>query len=234
MNKKKLIGFIIGIIIILVIVIGSFAFVSHEKQIAVTDAQAQKAEQAKENNLKQEQLKAQEAKEKATDNSKTEQVAQTSKPKENTTQVTQTNQSKEKTVQTTQTKQNTQTENTTKTNTNNLSQEKAQLLNELSTLKPSISPDQHYGMLTQSELLYTTWDQELNKIWGVLENNLPSNKMEALRQNEREWINSKEQYMPAYNAAGSGNYSQAQSVEAGHALAQMTKDRCYYLVNNYM
>lgn len=197
MTKKKLIGTIIAIIIIIV---GSFAFIHHEKQIALANGKAETAAQAKE--AKANQLKEEQASKEA----QTKEQAQTTNP--SSKKVNQPN--------------------------HNLSQEKNQLLNELSTLKPDISPNQHYGILTQSELLYANWDNELNKIWGILENNLPADQMQALRENEVQWIKTKDPYMPAYKAAGSGNYSQIQSVQAGQTLAQMTKDRCYYLINHYM
>lgn len=243
MTKKKLIGTIIAVVIIIIIFVGSFAFIYHEKQIALARTQAETAKQAnqtKESKLKEEQaLKESEAKQQSnnkeitqpvkSDQSKaTKQIANTTQSKSNTAQNQTTNNATSKAQ--------TSNQSTKKVDqqTNNLSQEKNILLNELSTLKPDISPDQHYGILTQSELLYTTWDTELNKIWGILENNLPADKMQALRENEVQWINTKNPYMPAYKAAGSGNYSQIQSVQAGQTLAQMTKDRCYYLVNNYM
>ncbi|MGL5416448.1 MAG: lysozyme inhibitor LprI family protein [Clostridium sp.] len=249
MNKKKFFGTVIAVIVILIIFVGSFTFVHHEKQIALARMQAEttkQADQAKEAKLKQEQaIKESEAKEQEA-NKETTQSVNDEQSKDSTKEVANTTQSKsndaQKQATTNVASQNQTTNQSTQNNnqqnnnqqSNNLSQEKNRLLNELSTLKPDISPAQHYGMLTQSELLYTTWDTELNKIWGILENNLPADKMQALRENEVQWIDTKSPYMPAYKAAGSGDYSQTQSVQAGQTLAQMTKDRCYYLINNYM
>ncbi|WP_297638680.1 lysozyme inhibitor LprI family protein [uncultured Clostridium sp.] len=244
MDKKKVIRTVIAVIVIILIFVGSFTFIHHEKQIALARMQAEttkQANQAKESELKQEQaIKESEAKQQEA-NKETTQPVKNNQSKESTKQVANTTQSKSNTAQnqvatnaTSQAGTTNQSAKKADQQSNNLSQEKNQLLNELSTLKPDIGPGQHYGMLTQSELLYNTWDTELNKIWGILENNLPASKMQALRENEVQWINTKAPYMPAYKAAASGDYSQIQSVQAGQTLAQMTKDRCYYLVNNYM
>lgn len=76
---------------------------------------------------------------------------------------------------------------------------------------------------------YTDWDNLLNEVWGVLGDTLTKAEFEALKQNQKEWIQQKEQHFadiptePASERARGMDY-----------LTFETKDRTYYLINEYL
>lgn len=75
--------------------------------------------------------------------------------------------------------------------------------------------------------LYEIWDNELNVIWGYLEESLDPASMEALRNEENAWIKEKDQAMEQQKEefnGGSGTY--AAMYGEGY---QRTRDRTYYL-----
>lgn len=79
---------------------------------------------------------------------------------------------------------------------------------------------------------YELWDAELNKIYGVLKQNLSKNEMEALKQKQRQWINYRDsQAEEAFNSVGRGTMGPLLEMET---KASLTKDRCYELVDLYM
>lgn len=114
--------------------------------------------------------------------------------------------------------------------------EKQQYLDELSDIQNQIEgePDQETqgGMNEQSYNQFKIWDNELNKIWGVLENTLPKSEMSSLRENEMNWINMKNQKENQIKQEYQGG--SIMPLEVNSELAGLTKKRCYYLVNNYM
>ncbi|MGL4847441.1 MAG: lysozyme inhibitor LprI family protein [Clostridium sp.] len=210
--NKKIIGIIVGIIIVVVIACSVGFVIIHKQNEALQQAKLQqqkleqqmKADQAK----AEEKEKAEEAAAKKKEEAKEKAAKEASeKAKENASS-------------------NAQTTQTDRNQMNSLNDTKAQFLNEMSTLKPTNPfPGGHLGQATQQELLYHTWDGELNKIWGVLQNMLPKSEMASLTADEKAWIQTKAQYQEGYNNG---------DAQATRALAQMTKERCYYLVNNYM
>ncbi len=78
-----------------------------------------------------------------------------------------------------------------------------------------------------SDELYLNWDNTLNIIWKLLEGNLPSEKMEAIRAEEREWIAYKEEEVKIAGQAYEGGSMQpmAESLRA----AELTRERVYKL-----
>lgn len=79
---------------------------------------------------------------------------------------------------------------------------------------------------------YKLWDGELNTIYSELRKTLPKDKMAALEKEEKAWISQKE--ANAEKAAKKYEGGSLASVERAGSLVNDTKDRCYYLVNNYM
>ena len=82
-------------------------------------------------------------------------------------------------------------------------------------------------MNATAEEMYQLWDDTLNIVWRLLEENLDEADMEALREEEQEWIASKD---AAVQAAGleNGGGSIQPLVEAMEA-AELTKARVYEL-----
>ena len=79
---------------------------------------------------------------------------------------------------------------------------------------------------------YKIWDDQLNKIWKELEAQLPKEKMDKLREEQRRWI--KEKYRLASEEAEQYKNSSMESLVKISKQAEVTKERCYELVENYM
>ncbi|WP_368503137.1 lysozyme inhibitor LprI family protein [Alkalihalophilus sp. As8PL] len=78
----------------------------------------------------------------------------------------------------------------------------------------------------------TLWDDILNEIYGVLKTQLSEAEMDALRDEQRQWIKDRDAAAQArYDEEGGGTLSRIVHIEE---LADYTKTRCYELVHNYM
>lgn len=82
-------------------------------------------------------------------------------------------------------------------------------------------------MNTTSEELFQTWDDTLNIVWKLLVSELDDTKMEALRAEEREWIDFKDAEVKAAGQEYEGGSMQP-FAEAMRA-AELTKERVYEL-----
>ncbi|OZI12913.1 hypothetical protein CEW92_04030 [Bacillaceae bacterium SAS-127] len=79
---------------------------------------------------------------------------------------------------------------------------------------------------------YKGWDDALNEIYGVLKKQLPSNEMEQLRKAQRKWITYRDE--SAESTAASYEGGSWASVQYVSTQAELTKQRCYELVDRYM
>ncbi|WP_100403459.1 lysozyme inhibitor LprI family protein [Bacillus sp. FJAT-42315] len=79
---------------------------------------------------------------------------------------------------------------------------------------------------------YKRWDDALNEIYGVLKKQLPSNEMEQLRKAQRKWVTYRDE--SAESAAASYEGGSWASVQYVSTQAELTKQRCYELVDRYM
>ncbi|KAA9022276.1 lysozyme inhibitor LprI family protein [Niallia endozanthoxylica] len=86
-------------------------------------------------------------------------------------------------------------------------------------------------MVDLEEQRYQRWDAALNDVYGVLEEQLPSNEMEALRQKQREWIVYRDTTAKNGTEQLGGGWP---SLQYNINRIDITKDRCYELVNLYM
>ena len=82
---------------------------------------------------------------------------------------------------------------------------------------------------------FELYDKELNYIWKYLEKTLPKSRMESLRAEQIEWINLKEatkkKNLEAMFPEGNNGDGQYNSWERGEPeTTEMTKERCYYLL----
>ncbi|THE13473.1 DUF1311 domain-containing protein [Bacillus timonensis] len=113
---------------------------------------------------------------------------------------------------------------------------KEQYLNELAAIEEEIE-NKPEGE-TQIEMediaagIYEIWDDELNKIWKELEKQLPTEKMDKLREDQRQWI--REKYRIASEEAEQYKGGTMESLVKVTAQAKVTKERCYELVEKYM
>lgn len=83
----------------------------------------------------------------------------------------------------------------------------------------------------QGEIL-RSWDNILNEIYRELEKSLPENEMSFLRDEQRKWVvyrdeTAKEEALPYEGGS-------MQSLQYLSTQANLTKDRCYELVEGYM
>jgi hypothetical protein len=76
------------------------------------------------------------------------------------------------------------------------------------------------------------WDTALNEIWAQLENDMPSDDFERLRLEQRDWLKTRDQSAEAAAA----DYAGGTGANAAYnsTTAEVTKNRCYELVKNYM
>lgn len=87
--------------------------------------------------------------------------------------------------------------------------------------------------VTQTEMnesaaeLYRLWDDTLNVVWRLLEADLDTADMEALRKEELEWIASKDAEVQAVRQEHEGG--SAQPLDEAMKAAELTKARVYEL-----
>ena len=108
---------------------------------------------------------------------------------------------------------------------------KRSYLNELSKINEKAN-DTQYEINQSSVQVYNLWNNELNKIYSNLKTTLTSEEMLKLQKEEINWIIYKEKIIKkdSVNYEGESVYDSALNIK----LANLTKERCYYLVNNYM
>ncbi|WP_297639089.1 lysozyme inhibitor LprI family protein [uncultured Clostridium sp.] len=114
--------------------------------------------------------------------------------------------------------------------------EKAQYLKELNALSSMtngyITGSTQADMNSQSGEVYRMWDDKINEIWKVLEKRLPKSRLETLRTKQLAWIKEKDVRQKKIEK----EYKDGSIIllAVNSELAEMTRERCYYLVNNYM
>ncbi|WP_294403729.1 lysozyme inhibitor LprI family protein [uncultured Clostridium sp.] len=79
---------------------------------------------------------------------------------------------------------------------------------------------------------YRRWDDVLNEIYSELKGQLSYTEMNSLEKEELQWIKYKEN--EADRCASAFRGGTAEGLAYTSKLAELTKERCYYLVNNYM
>lgn len=108
-------------------------------------------------------------------------------------------------------------------------------LNRLNNIKSNYA-NAYDNLVSTSEIRemasreYSDWDNLLNQIWGTLKEQLPSSVMRNLTTEQKSWIKQKE----ARAKELSSQPGTMSLIESTSYLSETTKERCYYLVNNYM
>ncbi|MBD5394741.1 MAG: DUF1311 domain-containing protein [Lachnospiraceae bacterium] len=82
--------------------------------------------------------------------------------------------------------------------------------------------------LTAQEL-FQTWDDTLNIVWKLLESELDDTQMEALREDERNWITFKEETLNAISQESEG--ASMGPMDTSLKAAELTKNRVYELAD---
>ncbi|ADL50226.1 lysozyme inhibitor LprI family protein [Clostridium cellulovorans] len=119
---------------------------------------------------------------------------------------------------------------------------KEEYLKELANIENELLSSQEYkdagsgttnSMFTYADKKYIKWDEQLNKIYSLLKQQLPSDEMSKLNKEELQWITQKEtKAKKSEESQGVG--SQLGSVAYQASLAFVTESRCYELVYKYM
>lgn len=86
-------------------------------------------------------------------------------------------------------------------------------------------------MANYEQMRYEQWDALLNEIYGVLKEKLSTSEMDALTNKQLEWIRYRDQKAEDGASMMSGGWY---SIQLNHNLWQLTKERCYELVEDYM
>ncbi|MGN7479794.1 lysozyme inhibitor LprI family protein [Solibacillus silvestris] len=98
--------------------------------------------------------------------------------------------------------------------------------------------DQVFEHGTQIELteaqgeVFARWDKALNEIYAELKKQLSSNDMNKLREEQRDWLEHRDE--KAAEAALEFEGGSMENLQYVSIQAQLTKERCYELVELYM
>lgn len=79
---------------------------------------------------------------------------------------------------------------------------------------------------------YQNWDKMLNEIYGVLQEQLSSDEMDQLREEQRNWVEHRDE--AAKKASLKYKGGSIESLEYVATQASLTRERCYELVAKYM
>ncbi|RYG74175.1 DUF1311 domain-containing protein [Lentibacillus lipolyticus] len=79
---------------------------------------------------------------------------------------------------------------------------------------------------------YKNWDEALNEIYGELEEQLSTEQMDTLREEQRNWVEHRDE--AAKEASLEYEGGSTESLEYVATQASLTRDRCYALVAKYM
>lgn len=79
---------------------------------------------------------------------------------------------------------------------------------------------------------YDAWDALLNEVYQVLEEELSTEEMAHLREEQRNWLNDRDD--TAKNASLKFEGGTQEQLEYVSVLANLTEERCYELINTYL
>lgn len=87
-------------------------------------------------------------------------------------------------------------------------------------------------MREAASIEYTSWDDLLNEIYGVLEEQLSEEKMDKLRAEQIEWLTIRDS--KAEESAKEFEGGTMEPLAYTTSLGASTKERCYELISNYV
>ena len=97
----------------------------------------------------------------------------------------------------------------------------------------NVTSDNHSAYLAAAEQERALWDHELNHVYQVIRERLSQEEMEELKLLEVEWIKERDLYAEKALAKSGIKNAQNQNPDYTRALAEKTKERCYWLVSEY-
>jgi uncharacterized protein YecT (DUF1311 family) len=89
-----------------------------------------------------------------------------------------------------------------------------------------------YALKSMEGNLFDVWDGLLNEIYGVLEEQLPSEEMDQLRIEQREWLDHRDH--TAKEASLKYEGGTMEQLEYVTVVNNLTQERCFELVRDYM
>lgn len=101
---------------------------------------------------------------------------------------------------------------------------------EMEALEPKDSST--YALKEVENIRWENWDQLLNEIYGVLQEQLAVDEMETLREQQREWIEYRDNQ--ALEASLEYKGGTQEHLEYVAVLARITMERCEELIENYL
>lgn len=116
---------------------------------------------------------------------------------------------------------------------------KVTYLNKLADIEDSLKEfDKVYESGTQADMnkakseTFQRWDDALNEIYGVLKDQLSESELEKLKKEQLEWMEQRDQTAEEKSLEAEGGT--LEPFIRASVLADLTKERCYELVNKYM
>ncbi|MCM3711132.1 lysozyme inhibitor LprI family protein [Sporosarcina luteola] len=101
---------------------------------------------------------------------------------------------------------------------------------ELEQVEPTDSST--YALKAVENDRWETWDNILNEIYGMLKEQLSPKEMDQLREEQRNWLTYRDE--SALEASLQYKGGTQEHLEYVAVLANLTEERCYELVENYM
>lgn len=112
---------------------------------------------------------------------------------------------------------------------------KTKVLNELAALE---NQEKHINAISTNDIVneiegnYELWDNKLNEINSTLKNTMSPDAFQSLKTKQIAWVKEKESKVKAIGT--DTNNGTMRRIEASEEKYNMTKERCYELVNGYM
>ncbi|MGH0495514.1 lysozyme inhibitor LprI family protein [Bacillus wiedmannii] len=112
---------------------------------------------------------------------------------------------------------------------------KTKVLNELAALE---NQEKHINAISTNDIVneiegnYELWDNKLNEIYSTLKNTMSPDAFQSLKTKQIAWVKEKESKVKAIGT--DTNNGKMRRIEASEEKYNMTKERCYELVNGYM
>lgn len=103
----------------------------------------------------------------------------------------------------------------------------------LSDLDPLMETGVTLDLHNAASITYGRWDDALNEIYGVLKQQLTNEEMSNLKKEQRQWITDRDRTaeQAGKDCCEGGSFEPVTVVDVA---AQLTKERCYELVEKYM
>lgn len=129
----------------------------------------------------------------------------------------------------------------TSNQTSNKTSKKQYFQTRLSTVESQVSELENSPEFTGGSMLqlrevqgkcYLKWDGLLNEIYGALKNQLSQNEIDSLTNKQREWIKYRDSETEKAGEEYKGGTMEI--IEKNATITELTRQRCYELVNKYV